>query len=56
MLLIWKRISGDVTITADVRFIGTGAVDHRKAVLMVRQNLNPDSAYADVSLHGESLQ
>jgi TolB protein len=51
----WKRISGDVTITADVRFVGTGAVDHRKAVLMVRQNLNPDSAYADVSLHGDGL-
>jgi hypothetical protein len=51
----WKRISGDVTITADVRFIGTGAVDHRKAVLMLRQNLNPDSAYADVSLHGDGL-
>ena len=52
---VWKRISGDVTITADVRFIGTGAVDHRKAVLMVRQNLNPNSAYADVSLHGDGL-
>ncbi len=52
---VWKRISGDVTITADVRFIGTGAVDHRKAVLMVRQNLNPDSAYADVALHGDGL-
>src|SRR5579875_3493258 len=32
----WKRVSGDVTITADVRFIGAGAVPHRKAVLMVR--------------------
>jgi len=51
----WKRVSGDVTITADVRFIGTGAVDHRKAVLMIRQNLNPDSVYADVALHGDGL-
>jgi len=51
----WKRVSGDVTITADVRFIGTGAVDHRKAVLMIRQSLNPDSAYADVALHGDGL-
>ena len=51
----WKRLSGDVTIMADVQFTGTGAVNHRKAVLMVRQNLNPDSAYADVALHGDGL-
>lgn len=52
---LWKRISGDVTLTADVKFVGSGAVAHRKAVLMIRQNLNPDSAYADVSLHGDGL-
>jgi len=52
---VWKRISGDVTITADVRFVGAGAVAHRKAVLMIRQNLNPDSAYADAALHGDGL-
>src|SRR5215831_14701565 len=51
----WKRISGDVTLTADIRFIGTGAVGHRKAVLMVRQDLTPGSAYADVALHGDGL-
>src|SRR2546423_1452246 len=51
----WKRLSGDVTLTADVRFIGAGAVAHRKAVLMVRQDLTPGSAYADVALHGDGL-
>ncbi|HLJ16635.1 MAG TPA: hypothetical protein VKV15_19215 [Bryobacteraceae bacterium] len=51
----WKRVSGDITITADVRFIGKGAVPHRKAVLMVRQSLDPDAAYADVALHGSGL-
>lgn len=51
----WKRLSGDVTITADVHFLGAGAVEHRKAVLMVRQNLTPGSAYADVALHGVGL-
>jgi hypothetical protein len=51
----WKRISGDVTITADVRFVGAGAVGHRKAVLMIRQDLTPESAYADVALHGDGL-
>jgi TolB protein len=52
---VWKRISGDVTITADVQFVGTGAVAHRKALLMVRQNLNADSPYADAALHGDGL-
>src|SRR5437867_374872 len=46
---VWKRLSGDVRLTADVKFIGTGAVAHRKAVLMIRQDLTPGSAYADVA-------
>src|SRR5579859_2685586 len=52
---VWKRLSGDVTVTADVQFSGAGAAAHRKAVLMVRQTLEPDSAYADVALHGDGL-
>jgi len=52
---VWKRLSGDVTLTADVQFSGAGAAAHRKAVLMVRQTLEPDSPYADVALHGDGL-
>jgi Tol biopolymer transport system component len=52
---VWKRVTGDVTLTADVRFEGTGAVGHRKAVLMVRQDLTAGSAYADVAVHGDGL-
>jgi regulation of enolase protein 1 (concanavalin A-like superfamily) len=51
----WRQISGDVVVTADVKFFGTGAVDHRKAVLMIRQNLDRNAAYADVALHGDGL-
>lgn len=51
----WKRASGDVTLTADISFLGKGAQEHRKAVLMVRQSLDADSAYADVALHGNGL-
>ncbi|MGC4056106.1 MAG: hypothetical protein QM757_45450 [Paludibaculum sp.] len=51
----WKRMSGDFNFTADVRFIGAGAVAHRKAVLMIRQDLTAGSAYADVALHGDGL-
>jgi hypothetical protein len=52
---VWKRVSGDVTITADVRFLGAGTVAHRKAALVVRQSLEPGSAYADVAVHGDGL-
>lgn len=52
---VWKRQSGDFTITADVKFIGAGVVAHRKAALMVRQDLGPGAAYADVAAHGDGL-
>ena len=52
---VYSRVSGDLTLTADVQFEGKGAVDHRKAVLIVRQGLEPDAAYADVALHGDGL-
>src|SRR6266404_2454853 len=51
----WKKVSGDVTLTADVSFVGKGVNEHRKAVLMARQSLDADSAYADVALHGSGL-
>jgi TolB protein len=50
----WVRLSGDVTLTADVRFPSDGgAIPLKKAVLIVRQSLDPDSAYADVAIHGD---
>jgi TolB protein len=51
----WKRVSGDVALTADISFLSGSGNEHRKAVLMVRQDLGPDSAYADVALHGNGL-
>jgi len=52
---VWKKMSGDVTLSADVSFWGSGGNAHRKAVLMVRQSLDTDSVYADVALHGNGL-
>jgi TolB protein len=51
----WKKLSGDVSLTADVAFVGTGVNPHRKAVLLVRQSLDEDAVYADVALHGSGL-
>ncbi|MGO8700671.1 MAG: TolB family protein [Limisphaerales bacterium] len=52
---VWKQVSGDVKMTAAIRFLQTTGVDHRKACLLVRQSLEPDSAYADAAQHGNGL-
>jgi TolB protein len=54
---VWKRAQGDVALTADIDFPEkTGAHNpHRKAVLMFRQTLDADGAYADVAQHGSGL-
>ena len=49
----WVRLTGDVTLTADVRFPNPSKQPLRKAVLMVRQSLAPGSPYADIAIHGD---
>ena len=49
---VWKKMSGDMAIDADVRLVGDSTQTKRKAALMIRQSLDPDSAYADVAFHG----
>jgi len=51
----WKKMSGDVTLSANISFVGLGGVPHRKAVLMIRQSLDADSLYVDAALHGNGL-
>ena len=51
----WKKWSADGSLTADISFVGQGGNAHRKAVLMMRQSLDQDSAYVDVALHGDGL-
>jgi len=52
---VWKKMSGDFTLTANVSFIGTNGSPHRKACLVIRQTLDADSPYADAALHGVGL-
>jgi TolB protein len=52
---VWKKVSSDVTLAADIVFEGQGGDPHRKACLLIRQNLDVDSAYADAALHGDGL-
>jgi TolB protein len=55
MHYVWKKASGDLSLAADIHFLGTSAQPHRKACLVIRQNLDPGSAYVDVAVHGEGL-
>ncbi|HKV23493.1 MAG TPA: hypothetical protein VJN93_02780 [Candidatus Acidoferrum sp.] len=52
---VWKQVSGDVSLSADIKWVGTSAAEHRKAVLMIRQSLDSGSAYADAVSHGNGL-
>jgi len=51
----WKKVSGDVALTADIAFLGAGGNPHRKAVLMIRQSLDGPSASVDIAVHGVGL-
>lgn len=54
---LWKKASGDVSLTADIDFpekAGTHS-EHRKAILIFRQTLDADGAYVDAAQHGVGL-
>ncbi len=51
---VWRKVTGDVVITADLKIIGDG-VPHRKAGLIIRKDLEPGSVYADAIVHGSGL-
>ena len=48
---VWKKMSGDLTFSADIAFATKTGEEHKKAMLMIRQSLDADSAYADVATH-----
>ena len=51
---LWRKVTGDVAITANLRIISDGA-PHRKAVLVIRKDLEPGAVYADAVVHGSGL-
>ena len=52
---VWIKVSGDVALEATVEFIGSSPEPHRKACLLIRQSLDPDSPYIDAARHGDGL-
>jgi TolB protein len=52
---VWRKMSGDMTLSADIALQGAAGNEHRKAGLMIRQGLGPSDAYADAVIHGVGL-
>ncbi len=57
---VWKKMSGDVSLSATIAFVatqpaGTAPNEHRKACLVLRQTLDADAAYVDAATHGNGM-
>ena len=52
---VWREASGDLSLSADIAFVGEGVEPHRKAGIVFRQDLDADSVYADAVVHGDGL-
>lgn len=52
---LWKKMSGDVSLAADVTFPNANGYGDRKAVLIVRQSLDDDATEAMVGEHGTGM-
>ena len=51
---VWKEISGDFVVTATAKFL-TDGIDHRKAVIMLRQTADADSPFVHLVVHGNGM-
>jgi len=52
---LWKKMSGDVSLAADVSFPNAEGFGDRKAVLIIRQDLDDDSKEAVSAEHGAGM-
>ena len=52
---LWKKISGDLSLAADIAYPDPAGYADRKAVLVIRQDLEDDSKEALVALHGGGM-
>ncbi len=50
----WKKVTGDFSMSAKLSFEGVNTV-HRKIGIMIRETLDGDAKYADISIHGDGL-
>ena len=52
---LWKKMSGDYILQAELQFIGDGTDPHRKAGLMIRSGLTADAPHVSCVIHGDGL-
>ncbi len=52
---LWKKVSGDVSLAADITYPNPKGYDDRKAVLVIRQDLDDNSKEVMTALHGAGL-
>jgi hypothetical protein len=52
---LWKKMSGDVSLAADVAYPDPNGYGDRKAVLVIRQDLDDDSVQVVVAPHGAGM-
>lgn len=52
---VWKKVSGDFTMSTEIEWVGEGVNPHRKGGIIIRQNLDAGSPYADAVVHGDGL-
>jgi hypothetical protein len=52
---LWKKMSGDISLAADVTFPEPKGYGDRKAVLVIRQSLEDDSMEAMIGEHGVGM-
>jgi hypothetical protein len=52
---LWKRMSGDVSLAADIAYPDPNGYGDRKAVLVIRQDLADDSPQVVVAPHGAGM-
>src|SRR5688572_6626718 len=52
---LWKQMKGDISLAADIAFPDPNGYGDRKAVLVIRQDLDDDSRQVVVALHGAGM-
>ncbi len=52
---VYRQMTGNVSVTATLQFVGEGAVAHRKAGIVLRKTLDTDSPMVDVVIHGNGM-
>ena len=48
----WRELSGNFSVTATAKFLTEG-IGHRKGVIMLRKNLDTDSPFIQLAIHGD---